>query len=331
MWKLSHLKNLATRLLLCAFAISCLASDAQTAESPITAIVVSSRGDVIVGSQSGIQKIDWPNENRRESLQTEIENVERLTFNSDESILYAAGGTPGEFGLIEAWSWPACELIERKFVHDDIVTDLVIPDRDKLLISCSIDGLICFGESDDQYLEGHSKAVLALCLVDSAQLLISAGRDRSLRVWDLNSRELKRTLNNHTADVRLLRVKPTDPERPNALPVIASAAEDHTIRLWQPSIGRLMRFARLESNALDLVWSPSGELIYAVCEDGCLRVVDPASVTVMSTIKLSDDWAYAIVNAPAGDGVIVGMRDGSLIHISDAQLQAEQEEHQGDG
>ena len=40
---------------------------------------------------------------------------------------------------------------------------------------------------------------------------------------------------------------------------LASASVDKTVRLWQPSIGRLVRFARLPVEPTSLAWSRDGE------------------------------------------------------------------------
>jgi hypothetical protein len=54
-------------------------------------------------------------------------------------------------------------------------------------------------------------------------------------------------------------------------------------------------------------------------------VVDAANVKVVRTIELADDWVHAIANAPAGKGVIAGLRDGSLVHVPAEQLKTADE------
>ena len=71
--------------------------------------------------------------------------------------------------------------------------------------------------------------------------------DQSLRVWDQSSGAIVRVLDNHTDEVRDLAPRP----RGEGLPMIASAAADRTVRLWQPTIGRLVRFARLPADLRD--------------------------------------------------------------------------------
>ena len=36
--------------------------------------------------------------------------------------------------------------------------------------------------------------------------------------------------------------------------MVASASADRTIRIWQPTIGRLVRYVRLEAEPLSIAW-----------------------------------------------------------------------------
>lgn len=290
--------------------------------APITAMAVSPDGSVVVGSQDGIHVLDFPRLEIVTTLDTRLDQVEALRFDAHGNQLIAVGGSPGESGMLEHYDWSTKELLNRKSIHDDVVTDFARSTSGERIVTTSIDGLVGVHQDRSSYLGGHSKSVLAVCEVTSPSLTVTAGRDRSLRIWNSETNELLRTLDNHTGEVRVLRAHPSDHDR-RGLSIIASAAADRTIRLWQPQIGRLMRFARLPSNPLDFVWSEDGTELLVVCEDGFLRVVDASTVEVVSERKIDDDWLYSIVVAPNNDGVIVGTRDGRLIHITKQQLDAD--------
>ena len=97
--------------------------------------------------------------------------------------------------------------------------------------------------------------------------------------------------------------------------MVASAARDRTIRFWQPTIGRMVRYIRLESEPLNLTWSSDGERILAACVDGHLRIIDPVGVTVTEDLPAIDGWAYALAVHPEGHSVAIGGANGQIRRI----------------
>ena len=73
-----------------------------------------------------------------------------------------------------------------------------------------------------------------------------------------------RILDNHTGTIRDLATRPGD----HAVPYLASASADKTVRIWQPSIGRLVRFVRLPAEPLAIAWTSDGKRLAASCIDG---------------------------------------------------------------
>jgi len=135
----------------------------------------------------------------------------------------------------------------------------------------------------------HSQSVLAVEFA-SGDMLVTAGVDRSVRVWQASSGKLIRTFENHTAAVRDLAVRPGE----SPLPMLASAGADRTVRFWQPTIGRMVRFARLPHAPLAIVWAPAGDVLLAACEDGKVRQIDPETAAITATMPAFEGWAYSI-------------------------------------
>src|SRR5690606_28807682 len=128
--------------------------------------------------------------------------------------------------------------------------------------------------------------------------------DESIRLWDAPTGAARRVLANHTRAVNDLQLRPA--AEPRTLPMIASAGDDRTVRLWQPTIGRLVRFARLDSPALALAWTADGRRPWAACRDGRGCQVDPDEATIVANVPAIDGVAYAIAVAPDGSIVVAG-------------------------
>ena len=81
-------------------------------------------------------------------------------------------------------------------------------------------------------LTGHQGEIKDLLLLNDGKTLITAGTDRSLRLWDLSKGQLIRTLGQHSNVVKALAVT-TDQT------MLISAGDDRTIRLWDLPSGQL--------------------------------------------------------------------------------------------
>jgi WD40 repeat protein len=97
--------------------------------------------------------------------------------------------------------------------------------------------------------------------------------------------------------------------------MIASAGSDKTVRFWQPTIGRMVRFARLPSAPLAIDWTPDGRSVLVASEDGRLRVIDAEAAKITQDSAGIDGWAYAASATPSGGALVAGEK-GMLKSIS---------------
>jgi WD40 repeat protein len=285
---------------------------------PITAIAVTpDKAAVVVGSQSGVEVRSWPSLVRVAELPTELANVHDLAFSPDGKVLAVGGGHPAVEGGVELYRWPEKELIRRVNPHDDAVYAVSWrPDGKELTLASGDHRLSVVAVSTEpatRYLDGHSRAVLAVAHLPNGTGAVSGGVDQTIRVWQLSLGTTQRTLANHTRDVTDLEVRPSGGSQ--AIPEVASASEDRTVRFWQPTIGRLVRFARLESPPLALAWSHDGQVVWAACRDGRVRGVDPETTAVVKEVAAVDGVAYAIAIAP-DENLLVGGSDGQLRRVA---------------
>jgi WD40 repeat protein len=81
---------------------------------------------------------------------------------------------------------------------------------------------------------------------------------------------------------------------------------DKTVRLWQPSIGRLVRFARLPVEPTSIAWSRDGERLAVGGADGKLRIINPNNVEIEQTFDAIDGWIFEIASASDGSFAVGG-------------------------
>src|SRR5262249_10608163 len=83
-------------------------------------------------------------------------------------------------------------------------------------------------------LKGHTDSVTDLCAisVNGRELLATASRDRTVRLWDPRTGDHLRTLEGHTGAVTAV-----CPVAVYGHQLLASAGDDRMVRLWKPDSG----------------------------------------------------------------------------------------------
>lgn len=305
-----------------AFALVLLLSLAveTLAAPPITAAAFSPDGkQVLIGSQAGIEVLSWPELKHVADIETNLLHLHDLSFTPDGKTLLAAGGSPGEKGIVEVHSWPRAELQKSIGEHPDLVYRVAWSPSGNQFATAGADGICQVFEVTGKKLtrfEGHSRPVLAIVYLPDGKSIVSAGVDQTLQLWDGSTGKLLRTLDNHLAAVNDLAVRPGS--KPDQPPVVVSVSDDRTVRLWQPTIGRLMRFARLESPPRCVVWSTDGQEIVVGCNDGSLVKIDLDSVAATKLATSLPGRIQVLLSAPNQSWCVAG-EDGRM-KVLDAKV-----------
>lgn len=286
-----------------------------TVMPPITSLVFSPDGkSVLASSQAGLHIYDYPSLNQTKLIKVEANNIHDVAFSPNGEWFAVGGGNPAREGTIEIFTWDGFKSLQKLKRHKDSVKDVSWRDNNTLA-SASLDRSIILWDlrigEPIQQLEGHSRGVTSLCFLNDNQLLVSTGIDQNIRVWNLETSELIRSMNNHTLPVHDLELRPDD----SGLPMLVSVGDDKTVRFWQPTIGRMVKFARLKGTPLDVSWMSNGSKVVASCDDGIIRIVDPESVEVKDEIQGLSGWVYTLAVHPTDGSIIIGGVNGQVKRI----------------
>ena len=74
-------------------------------------------------------------------------------------------------------------------------------------------------------LTGHAGYVWSVAYAPDGKTVASGGNDNTIRLWDVEAEELKRTFTGHTGSVRNVAYSPDGS-------ILASGSDDHTVLIW---------------------------------------------------------------------------------------------------
>ncbi|KAM7376632.1 hypothetical protein PAMP_006355 [Pampus punctatissimus] len=124
-------------------------------------------------------------------------------------------------------------------------------------------------------------AVTSLCVSPDGKLLLSAGQ--TIKMWDLDTKEIYRKFTGHSTAVTTLRFATTRPPDSNGLYFLSGAAHDRLLSVWQvredgKDKNSVVSFTLTdEPQHIDLVTSNSKEeavRLAVVCKDGQLHLFE---------------------------------------------------------
>ncbi len=300
------------------------ASRGAKTRPPIVAIAIAPGGtypdddNVVLASQSGLSP---------SSLVNSIANPHDIVFSPNGHSLVVCGGDPGQGGLVEVFGWPSGQRLLKPLrvlqVGDDSLYAAAWSPDGKLLAGAGLGGVgrvldASTGRGSIQ-LSDHSRGLTGIEFL-SSQRLVTSSLDGSVRVWNAETGELLRTLANHTGPVTGVCLGPE--RKPARLRMVASFGDDRTVRIWQPEIGRLVRFARLPSKPLAATWlsrSPVAVshdgLLAVACLDGKTRLVAVDTVAILAEEHVLEGPAYCIAVSESEETLIVAGHRGQTRRI----------------
>lgn len=310
--------------------VGCFTGSSQAEmKAPITSIAICpDHTSLVVASQAGLTvlKIKAASLSASQDIVTgagttykvPTANIHSIRFSPTGTRLLICGGRPSESSFTGIYTWPDMQrLVTIENEGDSHLCGLWLDQQ--TIVTAGLDAVVRILESETlsvtRELKAHSGGVTSLATFPEHQLLVSGGLDNSLRVWDLNDYTLQRSLNQHIQPVTDL-----SPSLPVVgLPLIASSSNDRTVRFWQPSIGRMVRFIKLPSKPQAIAWLADNHLV-AACSDGMLYVIDTLNVEVVGRKHLKTGWCFDIDKARDKPSLFVSGTQGRIETVNAPSL-----------
>jgi WD40 repeat protein len=152
--------------------------------------------------------------------------------------------------------------------------------------------------------QGHELAILALGVNPDTTLLATASRDKTIKLWQLQTGRELRTLFGHDKSVTALSFVP----QKNAL---VSGSNDATIRLWDLLTGKEVKQFTLPDVITSLVVHPAGNWLIAAGYANDAYVVSLPEFKLIKKIEVNPDKG-------SGSGIDLALSpDGTLLAIGE--------------
>lgn len=172
---------------------------------------------------------------------------------------------------------------------------------------------------------GHSRAVWRVAFSPIAPILASASGDRSVIIYDLESRDILHRLKAHTGYVNAIAFSPDGK-------YIASGAGDRSVIIWNVTSGAALRVLKGHKGDINaLTWSQSGELLISGSDDGRAIVWDSSNGKVVSEITEAGADITALAISPDETTVATAGSDGDirLYNSQDGSKRSQLTSHDG--
>ena len=154
--------------------------------------------------------------------------------------------------------------------------------------------------------EGHSGKVNDLALSLNQTVLASGSDDQTVKLWDVESGEERRSLPRHSDRVQAVAFSPDGK-------LVISGSGSGEVLVWDAVTGTLLSSLTGHSSAInDLVVSSDGNILGSASADRTIRLWDLAQSELIDVLEGHRSYVNAIAFSPDGKTIISGAADRTI-------------------
>ncbi|KAJ2156596.1 Lissencephaly-1, partial [Coemansia sp. RSA 552] len=269
--------------------------------------------------------------------------VTRVRFHPQYMVL----ATASEDMTVKIWDSESGDFERTLKGHTKTVQGLAFNDKGSVLVTCAADLTLRVWDVADEYkcvrtLHGHDHCVSDVAFWGPDKI-VSASRDKSVKIWELSTGYCIRTLTGHAEWVRAVAVSAD-------LKMLCTASNDQSVRLWDPQSGEckgdmrghenvvevakfcpvvahphLRRLAglpappkpsSLQQNGTEPAPESACQFVISGSRDKTLRLWDCASSQLLHTFVGHDDWVRDFCIHPSGK-TLISVSDDKTMRVWD--------------
>jgi WD40 repeat protein len=155
-------------------------------------------------------------------------------------------------------------------------------------------------------LEGHSNGLNALAITPDGARVLSASKDKSIKIWDVETGQELQTLKGHYQAVNHVILTPDAKH-------LISASDDNTIKIWHLETAKLIRTLTGHWKAVNAIAiSPDQRYVVSASDDNTLKIWDLETGRPLKTLVGHSKPVLAVGITPNGQLLISASEDHTL-------------------
>ncbi|KJA21636.1 hypothetical protein HYPSUDRAFT_67562 [Hypholoma sublateritium FD-334 SS-4] len=251
---------------------------------------LANAGPIASDSSKRVNKEWIPSSTPKNTLVGHRDKINAVAFHP----LYSVLATASVDATVKIWDWDTGECERTLKSHTKAVSDCQYDSTGKVLATCSDDLFIKLWNVPDDYknyatLRGHEHSISSVHFLPGDNQLISASRDNTVRVWDVQTSHCVKVLKPHSEWIR------------SALPsidgrLLLTCSDDHTARITDIETSSMKTEMRGHDNRIE-----------------CAVFVPQASIpAVRELVALPANVQSAKVDSLGISFVLTGSRDKTI-------------------